>query len=526
MKRRLSVILVLLMLTGLLVPALAEAPVLEGNLYKTGTPIVEEMETYTIMAKKAGLSKTAFPDKPAVLAMEEMTNIHIQWQEIAASGWTEKVNLSFASNDLPDAIISGMDTTTVMQNIDALVPIGDYVDEYAPAIKALWEARPDIKAALTTPDGKIYSFNSGEESAWTVTNSLLLVNKTWLDALGLEIPTTTQEFMDMLQAFKDNDMNGNGNANDEIPFSFCQQDSSYRLDSLFGAFGVLDNDLHLMVEDGAVYFPASTDAFRTALDWMHSLSANDLLDNEGFSQTLEQLQAKGKNAEPLLGAFISYNADTATGTNMNDYVPIAPLDGGLDKVLWNREGRTGGNLTGFVVTTKCASPETLVRWHDTINSSWENKMLWSFGPEGMAWKFNDSGLWIQNNDNLPEGASWGEYRQSIAPGPSGNWFMMGEETLFQRELAARTQVRLDAIVDLYQAHFPEERLQANYEDADIAVEKNLLKVEIDAYLATFVANSVLKGVTDAQWEEHLKACRALEVERYVTLWQEYYDSQK
>lgn len=499
---------------------------MEGNLYKTGLPILKEKETFTVMIRKHALSKTSYPEKVPIQEVEKETNINITWQEITPSGWEEKVNLSFASKSLPDVFISGISAASIMQNIDNLVPIGDYVDIYAPNIKKLWNERPDIKASLTTPNGKIYSFNTGEESAWGVTNSLLYINKTWLDDLGKEVPRTTEEFFNVLKVFKENDMNKNGDKDDEIPFTFCQQDIQYALNSFFGAFGVLDNKEHLMVEDGKVVFPATRTEFREALEWFNSLAKAGLMDIEGFSQTLQQLQAKGKNQELLLGSFISYNADTATGDNANYYIPIKPLDGSKGKILWNREGQKGGNITGFVVTKACKNPIALVRWHDYINSSWENKMRWSFGPQGEAWKFNEDGLWIQNNDKLPKGASWGEYRHTVAPASQANWFMTAEEGLHKRLLAPRTKARLDAITDLYQDHFPEETLQAGFEDIEIANEKNLLLVEIDAYLENFIASSVLKGVTDAQWDEHLKTCKSLNVDRYVQLWQEYYDKKK
>lgn len=497
----------------------------EGNLNKTGTPILKEAEEFTVMIKKFALSKNTYPEKEPIQQMEKETNVKINWQEIAPSGWTEKVNLSFASNELPDAFISGIDNSVLVRNMAALVPIGDYVDEYAPSIKKLWEERPDIKAALTAPDGKIYSFNTGEESAWGVTNSLLYINKTWLDKLNLQVPTTIDEFRSVLEAFKSQDPNGNGQA-DEIPFSFCQQDLSYNLYSMFGSFGVLDNADHVYIQDGKVIFSGTQPGFREALEYFNSLVNAGVLDVEGFSQTLEQLQAKGKSGDVLLGAFLSYNNDTATGDNFENYIPIEPLKGTGDTVLWNREGQMGGNKTGFVVTKGCKNPEALVRWHDYINSSWENKMLWSFGPEGQAWKFNEDGLWIQNNDSLPEGASWGEYRHTVAPGSQANWFFTAEEGLAKRLLAKRTQERLDAITGLYEKHFPAENLQKGFEDEQTSNDKNMLFVEIDSYLKTFVANSIMKGVTDAQWEEHLKKCESLKAEQYASMWQAFYDSHK
>ena len=48
----------------------------------------------------------------------------------------------------------------------------------------------------------------------------MFINKTWLDNLGLEVPTTLGELKDVLIAFRDNDANGNGDTTDEIPLDF------------------------------------------------------------------------------------------------------------------------------------------------------------------------------------------------------------------------------------------------------------------------------------------------------------------
>lgn len=43
-----------------------------------------------------------------------------------------------------------------------------------------------------------------------------MINKVWLDKLGLEVPTTLAELKEVLIAFRDGDPNGNG-IQDEIP---------------------------------------------------------------------------------------------------------------------------------------------------------------------------------------------------------------------------------------------------------------------------------------------------------------------
>ena len=44
-----------------------------------------------------------------------------------------------------------------------------------------------------------------------------ITNTEWLDRLGMEMPTTLDEFYNMLVAFRDEDANGDGDPTNEIP---------------------------------------------------------------------------------------------------------------------------------------------------------------------------------------------------------------------------------------------------------------------------------------------------------------------
>ncbi len=84
------------------------------------------------------------------------------------------------------------------------------------------------------------------------------------------------------------------------------------------------------------------------------------------------------------------------------------------------------------------------------------------------------------------------------------------------------QDRLDA-VKLLEQYYPAEPYHAVADEASVKSEKNLLKTEIDAYITTFVADSVMKGLDDAGWQKHLDTCKALNVDHYVELMQIPYD---
>ena len=65
--------------------------------------------------------KTA-AEKQCVIETEEATNIHIEWIEIPASGWEEKINIMFSTDSLPDAILGDVDMS---RNFDLLVALDE-----------------------------------------------------------------------------------------------------------------------------------------------------------------------------------------------------------------------------------------------------------------------------------------------------------------------------------------------------------------------------------------------------------------
>ena len=77
------------------------------------------------------------------------------------------------------------------------------------------EDREDILQATTMADGNIYGFAAYEPETWNLTPNRMFINRAWLDKLGLEVPTTTDELKTVLEAFRDGDPNGNG-VQDEI----------------------------------------------------------------------------------------------------------------------------------------------------------------------------------------------------------------------------------------------------------------------------------------------------------------------
>lgn len=93
---------------------------------------------------------------------------------------------------------------------DLFVPTEDLIDKYCPNLTKIYEERPEYKGGSTAPNGHSYGFPYVEEMYGLVlTPGPFLINKTWLDAVGKEVPTTVDEWVDCLRAFKEaGDLNG------------------------------------------------------------------------------------------------------------------------------------------------------------------------------------------------------------------------------------------------------------------------------------------------------------------------------
>ena len=125
----------------------------------------------------------------------------------------------FVSDDYPDIIIAPMcnvddEEYGVTQGL--LIPLEDKIAENMPNYTTRIAGEDaDPTSGLVATDGHTYSigYMVGQNIN---TNQHFFINQTWLDALGLETPTTLDELTEVLYAFKTQDPNGNGEA-DEVP---------------------------------------------------------------------------------------------------------------------------------------------------------------------------------------------------------------------------------------------------------------------------------------------------------------------
>ncbi len=142
--------------------------------------------------------------------LEEELGIKIKYDWIVPQDqFNTKWNLTIASGNLPDVMRMNVRQFQELSTADAILDVTKYVDEYAsPALEWLYELDEGFTRDASTVNGKLYSVPITGTSPNNT--PLLWIRKDWLDRVGLEVPTTIDEFMEVARAFRNNDPDGNG----------------------------------------------------------------------------------------------------------------------------------------------------------------------------------------------------------------------------------------------------------------------------------------------------------------------------
>lgn len=231
-------------------------------------PIVSD--PITVKGLVVGRSTNTRTDRIVWNKVSEVTGINIEWECIDE----EALATYLAGSDWPDFIHYNLSTSLVNDYGvvgGRFVNYNDYID-YMPNLQAAMEKYPLMKKASTQSNGEMYSLPGYEVSA-TTSSARPYVRTDVLEAAGLEMPKTTQEFHDALATLKDKF----GVASFIPEFS---NDESYWGPMLFAAFGKQTN---LNFDDdgtGKVIFNRTSEQMKLYLTYMHQLYAEGLIHQE------------------------------------------------------------------------------------------------------------------------------------------------------------------------------------------------------------------------------------------------------
>ena len=497
-----------------------------GNMYVSGLPVAKEPEVVRAMVSLHPLNSDIL-EMEVYQRLEDKTNVQIRGEFILPASWEERKNLVLASGDLPDLFLG----TGALSDSDLvrygpqglLVPLEDMLEEYAPNFMDVLDRRPEYERMLTTPDGHIYALPTINELLYREQPDVFLINKTWLDRLGLDVPTTTDEFYEVLKAFRDGDPNQSGRR-DEIPFSFVYGSTANGIYSFFGSFGVLDNPQHLVVENDRVMFSAIQPEYREGLEYFQMLYSEGLIDPEAFTHDLPQFRAKARETPEVIGAFTTWLDENEVGPDraVNDYVAVPPLAGPRGDRLWNRYDGEFVMRNSFIITSEARHPELLVRW---VNELFEERFALEIarGPFGVTLEELPDGR-IEFKPN-PPGMGYGEFRFSNAPGDAFPGVVYQE--MYERIGLPTGQARkLNEHYPLYRPYFPEQVYPKLFFTPEQERRLAVLQTDIESYVEESAARWIVGDdpLTDQQWQTYLNQLNRMGLDELMAIYQDAYDT--
>lgn len=523
----------------------AETP---ENFNAEGLPIVNEPITVDTWIE--GGTDIDWTNNGFVNTVAEESGIQMEITAVSGADSVTQRNLRLASGDFPDVFM--LDWTSIMTFTDImqygvqeqiLAPIDPYIEPYSENMGRILEEHPDFTDAITATDGHIYGFPRFSECYHCLAYPKFYIRQDWLDALNLEMPTTTDELKDVLTAFVTKDPNGNGQA-DEIGL-LGGTDFNLMLE-----YGIIGNSFVTVKPDFWLYTPdgenievsVTTDAYRDGLIYLNDLYANGLIDSTSFTNDSDQF-AQTVRLEPyVVGMYccdhIGMGYDTANVDEAKNY-QIVPVLEGPDGVRQQSQNSGEGQIQGFhaVMTVACENPEAVFRMidHYFYDDYWN--MYRFHGPEGTGWDYAEEGAenvfggpatYVINQLSSDESDAL-VTANGFAPGPQADLaefraaslpYVEGD-ALYQPENYEQ-RVALDTM-DLLN-YIPDWNLQYSvFIDPENANEYADIQTNLNSYIRSATVQFIMGDRdpnNDADWETYLSELDGYQIDRYLELYKE------
>jgi putative aldouronate transport system substrate-binding protein len=328
---------------------------------------------------------TSVADTPFGKGLQERTGVKINYLHPPAGGGNEQFNLLVASGDLPDIMernwiqYPGGPEKAIEDGV--VLKLNDIYPKYAPYLSAYFKANPDIDRMTKTDSGSYYSFPLISAEPILLTSAGPMIRQDWLDDLGLQMPTTIDEWHTVLTAFKEK-------KNSPAPLSF--EYNSY-FDSCYLFYAYHANRDFYVGDDGKIAYGGIENNYRDFLVTFSQWYKEGLVDPDLPTQQFQQVSAKitGNVSGATVGSLNSRmgvwtNAVRASNPKFKlAGVPVPVLKKG-DKPF-RGYGTQAYRGTGAAITGASKNQEIAARVLDYTYGP-EGHLYYNFGVEGTTYK--------------------------------------------------------------------------------------------------------------------------------------------
>lgn len=325
-------------------------------------------------------------------AMEKMTNAHvaIDWHE--ADGYASSVatTLLMDISELPDIVNPFSFGIMDLADDGMIVPLDDYLELMPDIVAAVGEERMD---AWRQADGHIYFIPSVSSVQGSQS---MMVRKDWLDALQMDMPETWEDWLALWKGIRDNDLNGNGDPDDEIPLALSYgSDGEKCMTMLMNAFGIrASSDCQFCVlEDGTYTMVYEHPNFDEFLEAAAELYREGIIQEDFDTCDYNKIEELMKGN--LLGTTMTWAVSASTAEELREngaedalWTACAPIQGPHgDQMIQERE-LVGSSWCITAGAEKAGKVEDIVRFFNWCFTQ-EGAYLYNYGIEGVSYQITD-----------------------------------------------------------------------------------------------------------------------------------------
>lgn len=468
--------------------------------------------------------------------LEQKTGVDIEWQ-IVTEGWGQQKAPSLAAGEVADISLYAFSPADAAKFPALFEELSKHLDQL-PNVKAFFEAKPEAKKYTTNLQGEMFMIPTYRGKIYDTPNTQVLINKTWLDKLGLSVPTTWDELLNVFEAFKTKDPNGNGQA-DEIAFlpkplgtsSFMGSFSPFLLINSFMEVPSLASSSvnGMYVKDGKVAPFVTTDEYRKVVEFLGEIVKNGYAPSQAFTNDWSKYSNQLKGDEKTATVGMSFGWSRNDFGDLADEYAAIPLPAysaeTADQVVWDASANTYSNSGGPIgVAVKAGSPKM-----DKILKVLNEMYSEEFSVKQM---YGDSKYWTREGNTIT--FKQPEYQQLQDAGKGG-----------MQEASAAW---IPDTLDLKNIKDPED---PKYEDGKIYDEQiarvDKTKDVIPSYVTpsdedsvtisdnnTAIYNYALplilkwmtegNGISDSEWNDFVTNLKNLGIDKNAELWQKTYDA--
>ena len=378
----------------------SSSEVVESSVADASSEEVEEEFTYPVtpavhltinFGGYAGVETDPNRKLGGVGVFDEPTGVIVEDTGVSLDSGSEDFMLMLISGDLPDIICNNF-TQTYSGGPTAAIDEGYIIDltpyaEYMPNYLAWLEENPVIKDQVYTEDGRLWCFANVEDQSVGDTHGIVL-RKDILDALGKEIPTTIDEFYEVLKAVK-------ANYPDMIPYA-----SEMRWMWNNGTTGCISSAFnssygYYTIDGTTVEFGMYSDGFKEYLQTLNKWYKEGLIHPD--YATIVKGDVRGGLAKGTIFAGQQDSGNSFTSANSCEIegaefimIPHLIKEEGGARYSFGTSGYVSIGTRNHSISTDCEDVIAAIRYEDFMFTE-EGHNLYNYGVEGYAWEYDANG---------------------------------------------------------------------------------------------------------------------------------------